>query len=257
MGQDDRGALNAFEKTLPLVKQTGLIQIQGEAFVTGLVLGNNCDVVVTVGHAVFYWKSMDWKGWRMGKPRGDGKFLFYSNPRDKTSGISMSLVKSGYQNIDNIPADEHDWAVFRLAKSAGNICAPVAIERSVVYCDDQLLMPAFHFDFKGRRLIDRDCATKHSVGGRLIIHDCDGKDGSSGAPLICGDSSAARLIGINVGGYTKRGYHDPGIYKIRGANFNMKYHKNYAVSIHGEFYKALQNELELSRVRAVKYHDID
>jgi len=41
MGQDDRGTLNAFEKTLLLVKQTGLIQIQGEALVTGLVLGNN------------------------------------------------------------------------------------------------------------------------------------------------------------------------------------------------------------------------
>lgn len=48
---------------------------------------------------------------------------------------------------------------------------------------------------------------------------------------------------------------DPGVYGKEGLRYHSRKHKNYAVSIHGEFHKALQTELEASARRAMGYGD--
>ncbi len=111
-------------------------------------------------------------------------------------------------------------------------------------------MPAFHFDKRDKKLIDRTCSIKDSINNGILVHDCDTKDGSSGAPVFCKTNHHMTLIGINISGLTQKTYEDPGVYGQDGLKYHSRRHKNFAVSIHGEFYKALQTELEASATRA-------
>lgn len=253
MGQDDRQVLNEAESEQPEIMQTGIIQIGDGSFVTGVLTGDNCDVVISAGHAAIYWRSNTAKGWRRGELRGGGQYRFYPDPGGKRkSGIAMALVRSGLQVPADIDKDSSDWAVFRLLKPALPGCRNIRYAVNGIKCDGHTMMPAFHFDRRDTRLIDRSCKIKDTIGSEIIIHDCDTKDGSSGAPLLCGNRKGIVMLAINISGMTLKEFVEPGVYGKDSLKFNFRNHKNFAVTIHGEFLTVLESELEASRERKIK-----
>ena len=117
------------------------------------------------------------------------------------------------------------------------------------------MMPAFHFDRRNIRLIDRSCKIKDSIGNALIVHDCDTKDGSSGAPLLCENRNGIELLAINISGLTLKEYVEPGIYGKSSKDFDFRNHKNFAVTVHGGFLRALAAELQASKQRKMRRLD--
>lgn len=247
MGKDNRRELTRAESAIPEIMQTGKITIGDGGFVTGVLTGANCDVVISAGHAAIYWRTNAAKGWYKGKLRGGGRFLFYLNPGGHP--YKMVLVKSGLQHTTDLANDRKDWAIFRLRKPVRRGCKNIRFVRNGIKCNGHIMMPAFHYDRRNTRLIDRTCSIKDSIGSDIIVHDCDTKDGSSGAPILCNGPAGIYLLGINISGLSQRDQVEPGVFGQAGEKYNFKYHKNFAVTIHGEFYQALQAELRASRER--------
>lgn len=250
MGEDDRRLVKRDSKSPFAIKQVGQIQIHGEAFVTGLVTGENCDVVLSAGHAAIHLETVSRKGWRQGELRGQGKLTFLLDPLRKEDALEMRLVSSGYEDIAKLESDHHDWAIFRLQAPALDKCEKTSPLLLVDHCKETLVMPAFHFDKPNSLLVDQSCSVKQIQEHGIIVHDCDTKDGSSGAPLFCRSSSGLGLVGLNISGLTQKEYEDPGVYGGKGNDFDPRWHKNLAVSIVGDFYRVLQEELLRSRERA-------
>lgn len=250
MGRDNRQEINKAEAEQPEIMQTGVIRIGDGSFVTGVLTGANCDVVISAGHAAIYWRSSTGKGWRKGQIRGGGRFRFYPDPGgNRKPGIAMRLVRSGLQNPADIDKDDSDWSIFRLIKPVPGGCRNISYVANGIKCNGHTMMPAFHFDRRNTRLIDRACKIKDSIGSDIVVHDCDTKDGSSGAPLLCESRTGMVLLAINISGLTPKEYVEPGVYGKESLNFDFRHHKNFAVTIHGEFLRALESELEASRER--------
>ena len=54
IGEDGRVRLSKEQKSIPEYRQSGLLGIGGEGYGTGLLTGENCDVVLTAAHLVRY-----------------------------------------------------------------------------------------------------------------------------------------------------------------------------------------------------------
>ena len=249
MGPDDRAEVAKGQEQVDAIRQTGMIRIEGEEFVSGLLTGENCDVVISAGHAAIYWQSVDRKGWRKGELRGQGRFRFSLNPTEADDWQSMQLVAAGYELDKNVGKDEHDWSIFRLHSPGKLECKNFSVRRKLQTCRSRLLMPGFHFDRPYTKLLDQSCEVKQRKDSGIIAHNCDSKDGSSGAPLFCRDNGKLSLLAINISGLTNKGYFDSGVYGKPGRAFNDKRHKNFAISISGDFYRALVEEMKASAER--------
>jgi hypothetical protein len=249
MGVDNRIEAGKDAEQIAAVRQTGMIKIHGEEFVSGLVTGENCDVVISAGHTAIHWQTLNRKGWQRGELRGQGNFRFNPDPINRDDWQAMTFVRSGYEQEENIDKDEHDWSIFRLARSALSICDNIDVLWHRRDCPGDILMPGFHFDKPNIKLIDNSCAIKNVVETGVVVHDCDSKDGSSGAPLFCKHEGGASLLAINISGLTRKENYDAGVYGKEGLSFDHKQHKNFARLIDGDFYRALLKELEKSRHR--------
>lgn len=250
MGLDDRNEAGKNSEQSAEVGQTGMISIKGEQFVSGLLTGENCDVVISAGHAAIHWKTVKRKGWRKGELRGGGDFRFNLDPKSGLEWQTMRMVSSGYELEENIDKDKHDWSIFRLSKRALPVCENIEVMPDKSECPGKIMMPGFHFDKPDTKLIDNSCSIKNSSGEGVIVHDCDSKDGSSGAPLFCQHNGRAKLLAINISGLTRKDYFDAGVYGKAGLNFHDQQHKNFAINISGAFYKALMKELHKSKDRS-------
>jgi hypothetical protein len=250
MGLDDRLEVGNNAGQSAEVAQTGMISIQGEQFVSGLLTGENCDVVISAGHAAIHWETVARKGWRKGELRGGGDFRFNLNPTTGLEWQTMTLVRSGYELEENIDKDKHDWSIFRLSKRALPECENIKISPNRSDCPGEVIMPGFHFDKPETKLVDNSCSIKSSSGDGVVVHDCDSKDGSSGAPLFCRNNDRSTLLAINISGLTRKDYFDAGVYGKAGLNYHDQQHKNFAINISGAFYKALMKELFNSKTRS-------
>lgn len=248
MGTDDR-RLEDEQRPVAAVAQTGMIRIQGESFVTGLLTGANCDVVVSAGHAAFYWEDVPHKAWRKGHLRGLGQFYFNTEPAEPSRWQDLALIASGYEDTARVGEDAHDWSIFRIPVPLARACAVIPLWAEGAKCRGELRMPAFHFDKPKTRLLAGNCKVRQRLEGGLIIHDCDSKDGSSGAPVFCPVGDTLHLLGINISGLTKRDYYDAGVYGKAGKNFDVRGHKNFAIAVEGAFRRALIEELAASARR--------
>ena len=248
MGSDDRSELTAAESRTPAIRQVGRIDIPDGGFVSGLVTGSNCDVVITAGHAAYYVEDSINGDRSRGAARGNGIFRFYPEP-GTDEFIVMELVSSGFQNTGQAGLDIHDWSIFRLQRPAYRDCAKIEYKSGGSGCAGGLLMPAIHFDRRNTRLVDRTCEIKDVMEGRIVVHDCDSKDGSSGAPLLCNTDTGIFVLGINISGVSQRELVDPGEYGQDSKQFDYRNHKNFALNIEGEFLDALEKELRLSLKR--------
>ena len=249
MGPDNRVEVADQQSQLAAVRQTGMIRIEAEEFVSGLLTGANCDVVISAGHAAIYWESVARKGWLKGALRGQGMFRFNLDPKTWAAWLSMALVNSGYEQADNVGKDEHDWSIFRLNAPALPACEIVRVMPAGADCEGDLLMTGFHFDKPETKLLEQGCSLKNTTDKGLIVHDCDSKDGSSGAPLFCRDNAKLSLLAINISGLASKDYFDAGVYGKSGSAFNERQHKNFAIAIGGAFYRALILELKASAER--------
>ena len=250
MGSDDRVAASYDDLTRAGISQVGVIRISDDAFVTAIVIGENCDVVVSAGHAAFFWRTVQQRGWIKGQRRVAGTFNFTLNPGQPEPVVALTLVQSGYRQKRHIPDDQYDWAIFRSAHPVMQWCRRIGLEHSKFKCNGKLLMAGYHYDMRQVRLLDKTCTIRDVIADRVIVHDCDTKDGSSGAPLLCVDSDVVTLYGINTSGLSKQSYVEPGVYGQSADQFDFKTRKNFAVAIRGEFLLALERELRASRERA-------
>ena len=248
MGPDNRMPVVEAHHDDPGIRQTGMIRIHGEEFVSGLLTGANCDVVISAGHAAIYWQDLARKGWRRGELRGGGKFRFSLAPAREDSWADLRLWKSGYQDENKIGRDEHDWSIFRSETALSQNCETILIAGAS--CGDGLVMPGFHFDRPLTRLLDNSCEIKQRSENGIVVHDCDTKDGSSGAPLFCRANDRLHLLGLNISGLTHRDYYDAGVFGQSGQAYHDRQHKNFAIRVSGEFYRTLMEELDRSRMRA-------
>ncbi|NKB38670.1 MAG: hypothetical protein GKR93_16170 [Gammaproteobacteria bacterium] len=249
MGPDNRVPVNDAYHDNAAIRQTGMLRIEGEEFVSGLLSGANCDVVISAGHAAIYWQNLARKGWRKGELRGGGRFQFSLNPERKANWHDLQLVSSGYSKEDNIGKDDHDWSVFRSKEPLMPNCETISIIRFQNRCKSGLIMPGFHFDRPQTRLLDNSCEVKRVSETGIITHNCDSKDGSSGAPLFCQVDGKQALLAINISGLTRKNYYDSGVYGKSGRHYDDKQHKNFALAVDGEFYQALREELRASEKR--------
>jgi len=249
MGQDDREPVSAEEANLPEITQIGVIETGDGGYVTGILTGLNCDVVVSAGHAAYYWRDNLALNQRAGALRGGGNFHFRLDPAHSNTSIDMTLVTSGFVDMAHLDDDSNDWSIFRLQHPALTRCRIITFIRDAGQCRGQILMPAYHYDRRDTLLIDRSCAIKDTLDHALLIHDCDSKDGSSGAPIYCRETTGMKLLGINISGITLKEWVDPGEYGKQGMAFDYKSHKNYAVAVHGDFLRALEAELQTSAKR--------
>lgn len=251
MGPDDRSVVTEEDSKKPGIRQIGIIDTRDGGFVTGIVTGANCDVVISAGHAAFQWETDELLGKVKGAPRGEGNLLFFPDPNKQDGGLKIALVKSGYEDIDNVGADMHDWSIFRLEGPVFKDCSVIKYIRNRVECNGQVYFPAYHFDKRSSKLIDKTCSVRDSMGKTIIVHDCDSKDGSSGAPLLCVIGKDMTLIGINISGQALKKANNPTTFGKDGEAFHSRHRKNFALSIHGEFSRALQNELRASERRKI------
>ncbi len=249
MGPDDRVEVSEAQTEIAAIRQTGMIRIYGEEFVSGLLTGGNCDVVISAGHAAIYWQDLARKGWRKGELRAQGRFRFNLDPGAGGEWQSMRLVASGYSLAENVGKDEYDWSIFRTSRAVAADCKILHIMHDGLACKSNLLMSGFHFDRPDIKLLDQSCKVKQRKDSGIIVHDCDTKDGSSGAPLFCQDGGKLSLLAINISGLTNRDYFDGGVYGKSGRAFNDRKHKNIAISVGGEFYQALVEEMKASAER--------
>ena len=249
MGPDNRVPVNDANHDNAAIRQTGMLRIQGEEFVSGLLSGANCDVVISAGHAAIYWQDLARKGWRKGELRGGGHFQFSLDPGQEDKWHKLQLVASGYDRKENIGKDEHDWSVFRSSESIMSDCETLSVIRHQQRCKTGLSMPGFHFDRPQTRLLDNSCEVKRVSETGIITHNCDSKDGSSGAPLFCQVKDRQALLAINISGLTRRNYYDAGVYGKSGRHYDEKQHKNFALAVSGDFYQALKKELRESEKR--------
>ena len=247
MGPDDRELES--EETPAALRQSGMIRIQGEAFVSGLLTGANCDVVISAGHAAYYWEDVPHKRWRKGHLRGLGQFYFSTDPTEPVSWQTLKLVASGYDDLEQIGRDEHDWSIFRIDVPLASNCEAITPGPRLQSCSSKLVMPGFHFDKPRDRLLAGNCRLRQRLDSGLLIHDCDSKDGSSGSPLFCPAGDTLQLLGVNISGLTKRDYYDAGVYGKAGQPFDPRRHKNFAIAIEGAFQEALNRELAASKAR--------
>jgi len=247
MGADDR--VEAAGSGEAAVRQTGMIRIQDEDFVSGLLTGENCDVVVSAGHAAIYWQDVARRGWQKGSLRSGGRFYFNLDPARADGWRDMELVASGYRDPDRVGLDAHDWSVFRIARPLSRDCAVIPLWRGGPECESGLVMPGYHFDRPRTRLLARHCGLKQARENAILVHDCDSKEGSSGAPLLCRDGARLSLLAINISGVTHRDYFDAGEYGKSGRRFHRWQHRNFALAVRGEFQQALQGELRASAKR--------
>ncbi len=246
MGPDNRIEVSDAQSGVAAIRQTGMVRIHAEEFVSGLLTGANCDVVISAGHAAIYWQDLARKGWQKGEIRGQGRFRFNLDPGAGGEWQTMNLVASGYQQAENIGKDEHDWSIFRTLKPVTTSCKTLRVMQGTRTCKSDLLMPGFHFDRPDTKLLANACRVKQHTDRGIIVHDCDSKDGSSGAPLFCQDNDKLSLLAINISGLTRQDYYDAGVYGKSGRTFHDRQHKNFAIFVGGEFYRALSKEVEAS-----------
>ena len=249
MGVDNRREAGPHEADSAAVRQTGMLRIQGEEFVSAVLTGANCDLVLSAGHAAVYWEDIERKAWRKGAVRGQGQFRFKLAVDSAADWQRVQVLATGYAEPGQVGQDEHDWAIFRAEAPLMQDCEVLELLPETGSCRAGLLMVGFHFDRPTTRLLDPSCGVKQRPGKGVVVHDCDSKDGSSGAPLFCRDNGKLRLLGINISGLTRRDYYDAGEYGKAGLAFHERRHKNFAITVHGQFRRALMTELRASLQR--------
>ena len=261
IGADGRIKLTTEEKEIPEFRQTGIVNIGGEGFGSGIVTGANCDVVLTAAHLIRYnQEDARYFNRRIGELRESWRLNFVPDPSRAIIGYQASLVISGFDDIENIRllgsneiAHQHDWSVLQLSRPAMRQCVQIKYIRDKTTCAGPIRIPAVHIDAYDDVFINDihadPCFIHPTKQKNLILHDCDTKDGASGAPLFCEVDSDLYFIGINAGFAVPDSNYEEPDKGMPGVPFNSQNHVNFAVPLHKDFANALEDALKQSEQR--------
>ena len=91
-----------------------------------------------------------------------------------------------------------DWAILTLTDKIAEEFRPLDIATALPPKGTRLIMAGYPQDRAHLMTADRDCQVLGAAaGGKVLVHDCRGVRGYSGAPLI-GADGAASILGIHV-----------------------------------------------------------
>jgi Trypsin-like peptidase domain len=202
---------------------SGLVEC-GEAHGAGqLTLAN--DIITTAAHVFFDEK---------GAPRAKTCFFALENHGKETRvPIDLSSIVAGSTDPYAIAA-VHDWAVARLTRPVEDV-TPFSLADSAGPNTPVEFVARGHIDWgDGRRLSMEKCRLHDQLsvgaeGTREFSFDCETGDGASGGALVMGPDKPA-IGAILVGWRSNKPF--------RTAPFS-KFHYNFAVTIEGDFKKAV------------------
>lgn len=218
---------------------------------SAVVLGDNCDVVITSAHLLY------------DSATGTGRYKhikFLPNLPSIAHYYHGDLVETGF---DDIPKNRfpykgggRDWAIIRLRKPAYNRCYRIKTKPVKMSCNAKINLVGRHNDDMEHKRISKDCrledddSFEYINGASTVIkHNCDTKSGASGSPLLCEEGSNIYVIGIHFGNnYLKHSGEAKG-FGVQDQSYRPIKSYNKALLIDGDFGKALQMELGLSKQR--------
>ena len=95
-----------------------------------------------------------------------------------------------------------DWARLQLAEEVPSTIAPLPVAEAISTPGTQVSLAGYNQDRAQLLLADPACHVLRTImepnGGTLIVHDCAGTRGTSGAPLLVQQSGGWAVFGINV-----------------------------------------------------------
>jgi hypothetical protein len=226
---------------------------------SALVVGENCDVAITAAHLLHDSAT----GTRKYK-----RIRFLPKLPSIAHYYDGDLVETGFDGIpkSSFPykGSGRDWAIIRLRKSAFNRCHGIKVKPHGIKvkpdktsCNAMINLVGRHSDDIEHKRISKSCwlaedenPLEYINGASTVVkHNCDTKGGASGAPLLCEEGSNIHVIGIHYGNnYTRHSGSAKGQVARNQSHHSAAYY-NIALLIDGDFGKALQMELNLSKQR--------
>jgi protease YdgD len=95
-----------------------------------------------------------------------------------------------------------DWARLQLAGEVPSTIAPLPVAERIPTPGTQVSLAGYNQDRAQLLLADLACHVLRTImernGGTLIVHDCAGTHGTSGAPLLVRHAGGWAVLGINV-----------------------------------------------------------
>ncbi len=93
-----------------------------------------------------------------------------------------------------------DWAVLTVTETLPERIEPLRLRRDTAPAGTKAMLAGYPRDRAFALTADRDCELREKIGGgRLMLHTCRGAHGTSGAPIMVGDSDAdMQIAGIQI-----------------------------------------------------------
>ena len=100
-----------------------------------------------------------------------------------------------------------DWAVLTVTETLPERIEPLRLRRDTAPAGTKAMLAGYPQDRAFALTADRDCELREKVGGgRLMLHTCRGVHGTSGAPILVGDSDAElQIAGIQIASFRSDG----------------------------------------------------
>lgn len=164
----------------------GLVQTQGGGRCTGTLIAP--DRVLTAAHCLLLVRSGDFT-----HPRAISFLLGYERGRFRARGAVIGYQTGpGYDPALRGPGRE-DWAILKLAEPIRGVALPL-LDRPASP-RTPLVLGGYQQDRPEVILADSDCRLLDLRGG-LLLHDCAGTRGASGAPLLVRQGNRWAVAGI-------------------------------------------------------------
>ncbi|MEW8441585.1 MAG: hypothetical protein AB2689_25840 [Candidatus Thiodiazotropha taylori] len=262
-----------------IAKQIVMVRAgEAEVDASGIISGENCDVVTSVAHAYIEHRNLkDEITGEVIRKAGDWhSSYYYAVPnmlREKETFKYLNSIETGWDNgtekgFFRIGDARQDWSVAVSEKPILDSCVNFEIEEDGT-CEGKLFLISYQpGDYHNKKYSgDEDCWISQYKPGeleqefglgdgdnvKLFKHGCDANPLSSGGSLFCEkENDKITWVGINSGELFKN-LDKHRIYSKNSAPaYNEKSHYNKAVYIKGKFLQVYESQLRKSKDRRRK-----
>lgn len=100
-----------------------------------------------------------------------------------------------------------DWAVLTVTETLPDHIEPLLLRRDAAPAGTRAVLAGYPQDRAFALTADRDCELREKIGGgRLMLHTCRGVRGTSGAPILVGESGKdMQIAGIQIATFRHEG----------------------------------------------------
>lgn len=115
--------------------------------------------------------------------------------------VRSFMISPGYRPAQPLRRLGADWAILTLSEPLPVSIRPLALAAGPLPDGAQLVFGGYSQDRAQIIMADMNCRvidTEMDEGGELIVHDCMGSRGTSGAPLLVKEEAGWKIIGIEV-----------------------------------------------------------